>query len=128
MKEQFKGSLRYGNGPVVIRLYGRTLRCPLIVNVPLIVILLVHTQFFIESHRVFLEYSFMPCASIYDFTSFLYESRNDLGGREYTEHHNIHSHDQIFLLTLSKKHSGVPETHPNATYQLLKRSANMWAM
>jgi hypothetical protein len=45
----------------------------------------------------------MPCASIYDFISIFFESRNDLGGREYAEHHNIHSHDQIFLLILSEK-------------------------
>src|SRR5258708_2813908 len=78
---------------------------------------------------VFLYFSLKPCAPIYDFTSICFESRNDLGGWEsYAEHHNIHSHDQIFLLTLSEKHSGVPEASSNAMYQFLKRSVNMWAM
>ncbi len=31
---------------------------------------------------VFLEFSFMPCASIYDFTLIFFESWNDPGGRE----------------------------------------------
>jgi hypothetical protein len=71
-----------------------------------------------SNHIVFfLYFSFIPCASIYDFTSIYFESRNDLGGREYAEHHNIHSHDQIFLLILSEKKSGVPETYLNAIYQ-----------
>src|SRR5258707_2923040 len=82
-----------------------------------------------SNHIVFFIYfSLIPYASIYDFTSIFFESRNDLGGWEYTEHHNIHSHDIIFLLILSEKNSGAPETSSNTLYQFLKRSANMWAM
>src|SRR5258708_2117199 len=82
-----------------------------------------------SNHIVFfLYFSLIPYASIYDFTSIFFESRNDLGGWEYTEHHNIHSHDRIFLLILSEKISKVPETSSNTIYQFLKRSANMWAM
>src|SRR5258707_6078085 len=82
-----------------------------------------------SNHIVFfLYFSLIPYASIYDFTSIFFESRNDLGGWEHTEHYNIHSHDRIFLLILSEKISGVPETSSNTIYQFLKRSANMWAM
>ncbi len=83
-----------------------TISGPLIVNVPLIVICL-YTLNSSSNHIVFfLDFSFMPCASIYDFTSICFKLRNDLGGWEYAKHYNIHSHDQIlkssYLFCLKK--------------------------